>query len=350
MSKNIKVCFILNNVPDFRAVFLNNLCKYVDVIVISGKCDGVSKIESTEEIKFEHIIIKQTKFFGLLLEPDLLKSSYFKNVDVIFMSANLKAVFRGIVARTNTAFKKKAIWWGLFFGPHENWLVKKYRKFFLFPISVAATHSNKVAKLLIKEYGINAQSYNNSQVFLNEFKSLPFSHESNTLKILFVGTYKKRKKIERLLEIAKRNGKKVKIRIIGSGMDELIKKASSFDNITFYSRTIGNDLENHFLWSDVVMSPGNMGLLVSTAAKYNRAVIYDSASYHGPEVELAEESRQYSISVADKEKIDNLINRLIAEPTILKDYAKALQTCAKNNYNVENMIKVHLSLINDPRS
>ena len=62
-SVESEILFVLNNVPDFRAKFLNQLALYAEVVVVGGYCDGVTKFEYTDEPNFKHIKFSKKDFW-----------------------------------------------------------------------------------------------------------------------------------------------------------------------------------------------------------------------------------------------------------------------------------------------
>jgi glycosyltransferase involved in cell wall biosynthesis len=111
--------------------------------------------------------------------------------------------------------------------------------------------------------------------------------------------------------------------------------------LVVFGRLTGKDLNTHFDWSDLVVSPGNVGLLVMNAARHGKGIVIDDNSYHGPEYWLAKESGQPFISFCDMQEVNRFINDVIDNRWKLQHWGRQLQEVAKEKYTIEYMAEAH---------
>jgi len=341
----MKVLMILNHAPDYREAFLRELGKYksIDLTVIAQPCEPNGLTPPDYRDGYQYIEINSIRFFGLLWQPGLGQILRGNQWDVVCVSANLRHLSRIALFITNPGYKDKWIWWGLIFGEVESiiaGLVKKY----LFELSAGClVHSKAVSLRLQKEYDMEGISYNNTEVARAEFRPGNFEKQNHEIKMLFVGTYKPRKKLERLIKLATRRDD-VKIRIVGPGMEKLqgYQKLAEVGKFEVYGRATGNLLNHHFDWADILVSPGNVGLLCMNAARHGKGIVIDNNSYHGPEFFLAKEADQPFISFSNSAEVDQFIERVQKDPSLLEKWGNALQEKARKEYTIEHMAEVHV--------
>lgn len=342
----MKVLLILNHAPDYRESFLEGLAKSaeIELTVVAQPCRPDRLSPPTARNGYKYIEIMPFKFFGLLWQPGLRSILRTTNWDVVCVSANLRHISRIFLHLSSHQFWKKWIWWGLIFAESDlkvNNLVRRY----LFKRSAGClVHGKSVLARLHDEFDVKALSYNNTEVQESEFRNGNFEKIPNKIKILFVGTYKPRKKIERLIELAYRR-RDVWVRIIGPGMEQLVISEDFINNerVSIYNKITGDELNSHFDWADIVASPGNVGLLTMTAARHGKGIVIDKDSYHGPEVFMAEEAQQPIISFGNNKDVDEFLDCLHDNPSLLQLWGSTLQELAKREYTIENMVKVHVS-------
>jgi glycosyltransferase involved in cell wall biosynthesis len=129
-------------------------------------------------------------------------------------------------------------------------------------------------------------------------------------------------------------------------MESLELEGKDLSNFALFPRATGDELLSHFGWCNVVFSPGNMGLLVSTAARFGRAIICDKGSHHGPEVELAKQAGQFFVDASDADVVDQLFSRLLMTPDLIVEKGDQLCLTAKQYYSVEEMVRRHVAIVN----
>ncbi|MFP4643766.1 MAG: glycosyltransferase [Spirochaetales bacterium] len=341
----MNVLMILNHAPDYREAFLRELGthKSIDLTVVAQPCEPDALTPPECRRAYEYIEIKPVRFFGLSWQPGLGSILRGRRWDVVCVSANLRQLSRIFLFLTNRSYRDKWVWWGLIFGQARSPVLEAARKQLLKRAAGCLVHSKAVSSRLHREYGIQALSYNNTEVSRHEFRPGSFAKRKDEIRMLFVGTYKPRKKLERLVEIARRRPD-VKIRIVGPGMERLQvdKELRDTNAVQVFGRKTGADLNGDFDWADIVVSPGNAGLLSMNAARHGKGIVIDNDSYHGPEVYLAQEAQQPFISFASASDVDRFIDSVHENPSTLETWGQALQEKARREYTIEHMAAVHV--------
>ncbi|TDY02687.1 glycosyltransferase [Thiohalophilus thiocyanatoxydans] len=340
----MKVLMILNYAPDYREAFLRELSAYnnIDLTVVAQPCDPAGLSPPLQRVGYNYIEISSVKYFGLVWQPGLAKIIRSRRWDIVCVSANLRHVSRIVLYLISPYYWKRWVWWGLIFGEVESGVVRVIRKQLFKHSACCLVHTKAVVVRLQKECTVAGVSFNNSEVSKSEFRHGKYDKKKQEIKMLFVGTYKPRKKLERLIQLADRRTD-VKIRIVGPGMEKLTgyKQLAKAGKLSVYGRTTGHELDSHFDWADIVVSPGNVGLLIMNAARHGKGIVIDNDSYHGPELFLAKETGQPFISFNDIQELDQFIELLHAKPSLLKKWGKDLQAKAKEEYTIEHMAEVH---------
>ncbi len=319
---------ILNGAPNFRDRLLKELGKYVDLTVVSfnGKTINLQDPEIREGYKY--IELKQKRFLNInwnLKEYTQLSGDY----DVRILGYCLRNPFRLL----NLIRKKRVILTGLIYGNSNTFFVKALRRLIINKAEGVLVYSDDVKEKLEKEISKPIISFNNTYFYKEEINVLPNHLNAGKLNILWIGRYQKRKKIERLVEIA-RKYKDINLRLVGPKMQENIKLDSDDEkNIQIFPAVYDDDeLKSHFLWSNAVFNPSHAGLLVMNAARFGRPIFIDKYSHHAPEIQLAKE-------------VDDLINKCKKHPEFLISKGEELAKIMSEKYTIEYMVKQYLKAI-----
>lgn len=339
----IKVLMVIDHAPDYREEFLRELSKKIDLTVVAQPCepDGLSSPGARKG--YRYIELSSINFLGFYWQRGLshiLKQEYW---DIVCFGTSTRHIERYALFLRNPGYWKKWVWRGLIFGRNNMKILGLLRRYFFKRASALLVYSEGVAERVKYEYGVKSVSFNNTQVRKDDFRKSNFNNNSNVLRMLFVGTNKPRKKLERLIQLADRR-KDVRVRLIGPGMDKLVipQKMKEAGQIEIFERKTGKALNPHFDWADIAVSPGNVGLLVMNTAQHGKGIVIDQNSYHGPELMLAKESGQPFISFEDINSVDHFINDLIENRWKLQNWGKEIQSVAKEKYTIENMALEHL--------
>jgi len=292
---------------------------------------------------YRYVEIAPFSFFGLRWQPGLGRFLSEQMWDVVCVSANLRHLSRIWLFLRNSKYRRRWIWWGLIFGEIRSKVLSKIRIFLFERAAGCLVHSKAVSFRLEEKCGIKAISFNNTEIKRDEFRTVHFNKAHREIRMLFVGTYKPRKKLERLIQLSIRRDD-IRIRIVGPGMKScfLTELSNASKRVEIFDRATGSDLNRHFDWADLTVSPGNVGLLIMNSARHGKGIVIDNDSYHGPEYWLAKETGQPFISFCDSEEVDQFINYIKENRLLLQQWGDALQVKAKEEYTIEHMVEVHI--------
>ena len=200
-----------------------------------------------------------------------------------------------------------------------------------------------VRKRLVNETKKPIIVFNNTSYSKNEITPLPLPELNDKLHIIWVGRYQERKKIERLYHLAK-NDKRVEVRLIGSGIKDAFSSLKEMDNLKVFAAAYELELYQHFKWSHIVLNLGGAGLLVMNAARFQRPIVIDENSHHGPEIQLAIDANQDFIDFSDPKNTRRLIDEIFENPSYLEHKGKDLCSYMAN-YTIEHMAQQYLKAI-----
>ena len=293
-------------------------------------------------IGYRYIEVPAKRCNGFYWQLGLKKLLNQETWDVICCDINLRQLARLFLFLENKQYWNRWVWRGLIFGQSKLNVLVMIRRFLFKRAAGCLVYSEEVARRVKKEYGASAISFNNTEVRRDEFRTGYFNTENEELRFVFVGTFKPRKKLERLVRLAQTRTD-VRIRIIGPGMEKLEIPSGLENNerLKVFGRLNGKDLNPHFDWSDLVVSPGNVGLLVMNAARHGKGIVIDNNSYHGPEYWLAKEAGQPFISFGDQQEVERFIDDVLDNRWKLRNWGRQLQDVAKEKYTIEYMAEAH---------
>ena len=340
----MKVLLTLNHAPHYRELFLRGLGEECDLTVLAKPCATANLIEPIERLEYTYIEKKTFSIFkklGLQLSYVEWKTLN-EQWDIIILSWDIHHILRYIYFIFNSK-KKKILWMGHIYGSKKTKFLNYFRRYFLNKSAGVLTYSEEIVERL-KSDGITVPvwSFNNSEVSVKDFHEFSFNFIQDKLKLLYVGRYQKRKQLERLVELAKRNNN-VDVRIAGNGVKELLNiypKIKSMQNIELFGETLNTDLEKHMVWCDIIANPGHLGLLVVNGARFGRGIIVDSGSQHAPEVIVAKDAEQFFVNWDSNEEVDDLISMLINNRGAIQESTNRIVSVVKSKYTIENMVNV----------
>ena len=346
----MKVLLCVDHAPLYREPFFSGLAKECDLTVIAS--DGVDLKLAYPKVRegYRYLQLEKKSIFKYFLwQKGLVNEVLNNDYDVVCMSFNLRHLDRMLAFFFYRHRAKSWVWRGHIFGGFNNKIVNKFRIFLLRRARATLVYSELITTRLSALGYSGAVSFNNSEVLSDDFRApvKRFLGKSG-FRLLFVGRAQKRKKLERLVGLAKRR-KDVFVRLVGPGMDELDLSNSDGNqgNIEVFPQTTGPELDHHFEWCDFVANPGHVGLLVMNSARYGVPIVIDNNSSHAPEVWLAREANQVFISWGDDEVVDSFLGSLSAGEIDLFRVGLELQTVACSKYTVEHMVTQHLLVFKD---
>lgn len=346
----MKVLLIIDHAPDYREAFFQELGKRVNLTVVAQPCDSAGLHPPDNRMGYRYIEIPSKRLGGVFWQRGLRGIVFNETWDVICCDINLRHLSRICLFSTCGALRSRWIWRGHVFGRSNFKSLDAVRAYLLRNGAGCLAYSEPVADEVSKRYGVRARSFNNSQVAQDEFKAGVFSDTHSELRLLYVGRYGHRKRLDRLVRVASRRDE-INIRLVGPGMDNLdVPNALECSGkIRMFGRTVGEYLKPHFDWADLVVSPGHVGLLVMNAAKYGKGIVIDSTSRHAPEYWLAQESDQPFIRFGEDKEVDLFIEDLLKNRWKLKFLGEQLQGVAERKYTIEYMADAHFETFDKVR-
>jgi hypothetical protein len=340
MNSKLKVGYILNNAPNYRDVFLKELAKYVQLTVISFNGSKINLKDPQEREGYDYIELAYKTFGGIsfqLKEWFSMKGDY----DVLILGFDLRHPFRLL----NVFRSKRIIFSGLIYGKKSNSSINKFlRKQLLSRAEGVLVYSDIVKEKLMKEISVPIISFNNTSFKENDIESLPFKFIGCELNLIWVGRYKSIKKIESLIQIA-RKYKNVNLRLIGPNIEDNIHLENDDLNIQIIPEVYDSELKEHFAWSHAVFSPGHIGLLVMNSARFGRPVFIGSTVRHAPEIALAKASNQTFLNFQNENEVEFIINECVNQRNFLLEKGLLLSNTMKSKYTVEYMTQQYLEAI-----
>ena len=340
-NNHLKVLLILDHAPDYREPFLLELAKIVDLTVIAQPCEPDGLASPRVRSGYQYTEIRSLHLMGFRWQPGLTRVLNQTNWKVVCSDMNMRHVARLISFLNNPALHPIWLWRGHIYGKHDFQILFLLRKYFLQHAAGCLAYSEPIAQRVTKEYGVEAVSFNNTQVRNEDFRLGCFEKHSG-LRLLFVGRNQPRKRIGRLVRIAERQPD-VFLRLVGPGMETLditpaIKRSG---RVELFGKTTGIDLNRHFDWADMVANPGHVGLLVMNSAQHGKGIVIDADSRHAPEYWLAKEAGQPFISFSDPDQVDQFIKDVRMNRDKMQRWGRQLQALAKKKYTIEFMVGAH---------
>lgn len=338
----MRVLLVLDHAPDYREAFLRHIGSLVQLTVIAAPSSEVVGLRSPTERKGYRYIETATKqHFGLFWQPGLYHILKLPEWDVCCVDINLRHLSRLIAFVFQRVNRRRWAWWGMVYGRSQSWATRKVRGWLLRRGAAILVYSQAVVERLQRDYQITSVAFNNSEVEAKDFRRGSYPLEG-PIRLLFVGRNTPRKRLDRLVQIVNRR-RDVCARIIGPGSERLDvpQKHESEHRIVRMGYLSSSELDEHFDWADLVVSPGHVGLMVTAAARHAKGIVIDRDSRHAPEYQLAKDANQPFISFSDENEVDAFLDHLKDRRGRARELGEALQEVARSNYTVENMAKMH---------
>lgn len=338
----MKVLLVLDHATDYREHFLRSLADVVQLEVVATPCleDNLAGPASREG--YSYIEHPTKRFGGLVFQGDVWRLVAERSYDVICCDLNIRHIDR-LLAFFRFGMKSSPwVWRGQIFGRTESRIVHGLRSWLVRHGDSCLVYSDEIAERVRNDFGVTAISFNNSQARREDFVITRFP-ASGPLRLLFVGRWQQRKRLERLVELAERR-RDVCVRLVGPGMENesISGPLKEEGRVMTFPRTSGDELRTHFEWADLVVSPGHVGLLVMNAAQHGKGIVIDETSVHAPERLLAVEAEQPFIDFTDVSAVDGFLDSVLADRDHCKEWADRLRSVARERYTVERMVEQHV--------
>lgn len=345
----LRVLMILDHAPDYRESFFRELGKFCGLTVVAQPCDESGLSAPLTRMGYEYVEIRSWQLCGVIWQPGLERLCEDPKWDILCVAINVRhlariAAFLGLPGR-----RTKWVWRGHIFGRTDSRVLNLLRRYLLMRAAGCLTYSDLQVGMVKRLSGVSAVSFNNTEVRRCEFRAgihrAMETSRAMELRMLFVGRFQPRKKLERLIELADRR-EDVYVRLVGPGMDALSIPDQLFDSgrVQLFGKTSGGALNPHFDWADLVVSPGHVGLLVMNAARHGKGIAIDASSQHAPEFWLAKEAGQPFIDFGSRKAVDSFLDEIGRNRDLLSKLGAELQRVAQSKYTIEYMAAAHMTV------
>lgn len=341
-----KVCIVLNNAPDYREGLLRNLSDKYELTVIAENNTLIGLSDPSKRRGYRFIEYFPFIFSGFRLAPLRLLSNFI-GMDVVILSYNPRnLVFLIFSVVLKRFLKYKLIWWGQVYGRNRSKILEKLMLGLLSKGDSILVYTEDIKARLSTKIVVPIVSFNNSHVLEDDIEFLKNTLGS-TLNLLFVGRYQQRKRLDRLIAVAKSNSF-VRIRVVGPSMDGFSKILldEGIDNIEVFGKTNHDSLKEHMMWANACINPGHAGLFVMTSAQFSRPLIVDTTSEHAPEIILAFQAKQYFVDFTNKEAVNTLLTKIMSGELNIEHAGYRLARILKESYTLEHMTEKHIQVLN----
>jgi glycosyltransferase involved in cell wall biosynthesis len=345
-----KVLLVLNHAPHYRESFLRLLGMECDLTVLANACSEARLLEPKQRSKYRFIELESNGFLRRLPVKLHLRELMEINgdYDVVIVTWDLHHIWR-YVFPIFPSLRKRYVWSGHFYGSRSNWLLGMLRTWFVNAANRSICYSTEIRERLLSDGALNpVDSFNNSQVSESEITQLQYLPPGERLRLLFIGREQPRKRLDRLVALAARRPDLAEVTIAGVDVEEFVMRnpqARGLKNLRLEGPVTGDALRELFAWSDLVVNPGHLGLLVVNAGSFGRAIIVDCMSRHAPEVVVAREAAQLFIDWSDHGAVESLLESLRENRQLISDYSMRLSAVVRANYTIEKMVAAHVAVI-----
>lgn len=344
VNADLRVLMILDHAPDYREAFFRELGTLVALTVVAQPCATDDLTPPATRSGYDYLELPVRRWSGFVWQPGLLELIRNGRWDIVCAGINLRQLSRLLAFVKLPDLRSCWVWRGHVFGQSQSKILDLTRACLLSRVPACLVYSDGIAAEVRQRYGIEAVSFNNTEVRAGEFRVGKFSRPADTgeLRLLFVGRNQARKKLERLINLAGRRND-IRVRLVGPGMEtlRLPEELLHSGRVEIYGKTSDDALNPHFDWADLVANPGHVGLLVLNAARHGKPIVIDADSPHAPEYWLAKESGQPFVAFTDARQLDRFLDDALANRASLEAWGARLQQVAKSSYTIEHMAAVH---------
>lgn len=345
-----RVLLVLNHAPHYREQFLRLLGSQCELVVMANACREAGLLEPEQRVNYRYVENEAKGIFRRLPlrihVRELLEIA--GEYDVVIVTWDLHHVMRYFFPLL-PAVRRRFVWSGHFYGTRDSSLLTAVRTWFVNRARRVVCYSTAIRMRLIADGAhVPIQSFNNSQVSAAEIEALDLQPAGPRLRLLFVGRDQPRKKLDRLVSLARRRSDLVEVTVAGVDVRAFMEThpdVRDLSNFRLEGSVTGQALRQLFSWCDLVANPGHLGLLVVNGGSHGRAIMVDSVSQHAPEVVVAHEADQFFVDWRDESAVDSLLETLRDNRALLVSAAARLVKVIREGYTIETMVSVHLEAI-----
>jgi glycosyltransferase involved in cell wall biosynthesis len=301
----------------------------------------------------------------LIWQTNVIRESVLGSFDVIILLGDMYNLSTWIAAIIGRFRNKKVVFWSHGFYGNESFL-KKIVRYFFFKIPNDHLLYSDLAKSKMIKKGFQNQNLHviyNSLNFQNqnrifkelkkENKNISFFKNNNLPIVIYSGRLIREKKVDQLIKaIVELNSenKNYNLLIVGDGperfnLENLSKNSNFLNNVYFYGSCYEEkDIARLIYFSDLMVSPGNIGLLAIHSLTYGTPVLtHGNFSNQMPEVEIIKEN--INGSLFNENSLESLKYK-ISEMIGCNFKKHNCREMVKKKYNTEFQIKVFNNILN----
>lgn len=357
--RTVNVVFFYYALLHYRASLFNYLAesKELDFQIVCGK--NISQFDNMKyyETDRDYVTFVHNKVVSIFGHKFLLQ---FKALRAILKLDPEILVLRGVnpqLISTHFVFfyykifkpKVKILWWGHGTLGNQGKFGQKLRLIFYRNSNGVLIQGQKGVDIL-SDAGLEkdklfliGNNLNDSDLgYLNH--DIKPKQATDRLNIVFVGRVVQEKRIDLLLDALKmlqKEGHVFSCKIIGQGpvLDDLKNQAETFgltNSVEFCGAKYGEELENYFLESDLVIIPDYVGLSIIQGLSYGLPFICsDDFNHHGPEMEVFQS--KINGTIYPKNNAVGLKNEIIYWHKLLQQPNNIANDCIQSisNYTTE---------------
>ena len=308
-----KILYFTNIFPSYRKeLWKNLLCsKKIDVHIYFSNRNfiGIGKSSFDSDFSFNerkklHLITNISFGRHLIWQRGVLNKLVSNDYDTAILIGDMKVLSNWIgILLCRIRKKKVALWTHGVYG-NEKGMKNFIRQLFLSTADIILLYEKRAKDILI-DYGFPDRKlqvvYNsiNLEEQTKVYNSIDFDKsnlENDCFNLLFFGRLTKLKKVDlainAIIALNKKN-KKYKLKIVGDGpekvyLNKIVQKSGADDYIIFeHAKYSEFDIGEMFKGSDLLISPGNVGLNAVHSICYGTPVLtHNNFSNQMPEHEL----------------------------------------------------------------
>ena len=310
-----KVIYFANVFPSYRKELWKELLslKKIDFNIFFSQKEfqgiegtSIDSFFTRSETKKLHQL-KNIKLFGhIWWQWGILKILIFKNYDSVIFLGDIKIItnWLGIII-CKIRRKKIGLWTHGIYG-NEKSIKKTIRYFFLNLADNIFLYERRAKRILLRHNFLNEKLhvvYNsinlNIQTKVYQSLDFQFKRKHNVYNLIFFGRLTKVKRIDLAIDAVirlNRKNRKYLLKIVGDGPQEeylkkRVKESDAHEYISFEKgKYCEYEIGQMFMNSDLLLSPGNVGLNAVHAMFYGTPVLtHNDFNNQMPESEIIEE-------------------------------------------------------------
>lgn len=372
------VHYITNIAPLYRKNLWNRLLhnKDIDIKFFFGKGkSGIKEIDISEEEYKDY----QTHFFELknfwfknkilVWQNKVISNSFSKKPDVVILLGEFAVLSNWLLSLIYRVRRVPIVIYGHGMYGNEKGIKAILRKLYLKTADAHLVYENHAKKVMVKS-GFNPNDiyvfYNSldydtqikqrQELITSNKKSKDFFEDKSLPVVVFIGRLTEEKKLNYLIDIAKRleDDTPINLLFIGKGpVMESLKKQAKKDlkhrSYHFYGACYDeSELGELLFYSDLCISPGNVGLTAIHSLTYGTPVATHSNIFEqGPEVEAIQEGdtgfffKQHDLEDLAHKTKEWLIHSSKNREAIREDCFNIIET----RYNPDNQLEIFKRLL-----